>query len=594
MMATETSHDPIRTQIRLYVKNDEDLVEHLLRVGFSSFTSNPLNLAVMAPTSEGKTWAITHTLKLFENAHFFTGATPKTFFYETGELIDKDGNRIQERVDELRATIADKSAKKSDRLAARGELRELSSGSATRVNLEGRLLVFLDAPEHSLWNALKPLLSHDLMNSTYSTVDKTSVGAQRTKKIILHGWPACVFASARDEDQWAMWPELRTRFGVVSPSSNPSKYYEANRLTSKLFGLPSFLLKKEFPESMERAAKDEVKRIRQAIESLRLLGHSEGGGSERDNFSFNPFAAWLDENFPHDVGSKMRAFRNLHSYINLSAFMNFDRRPRIIIDGHPRALVVAREDVASSLRLILGSFSSEIPPHKIAFYREFVIPAWEAKARSELPMKKGKDEKLVPDDRPLKDGDYKPLTVSDVVDYCNGHGNGIGPNRVRDTYLKSLLEVDLVKEEADPADRRRSLYTPKIGSARLIEKLTDSRNPSIIDREIPLTALKQLAQNASTTIVNYEILSDGQPILARSLEEVVNCLLSESPVQFEGAQNDNQTGELGSGIDGLGESVNYPDKPEGSAQHPGSDPDPKTRKAELGDTGERVHQEGQP
>ena len=44
-MTTEASvqyQDPIRQYLRLYIKDDEDLLEHVLITCFSSFTSNPL------------------------------------------------------------------------------------------------------------------------------------------------------------------------------------------------------------------------------------------------------------------------------------------------------------------------------------------------------------------------------------------------------------------------------------------------------------------------------------------------------------------------------------------------------------------------
>jgi len=190
-----------------------------------------------------------------------------------------------------------------------------------------------------------------------------------------------------------------------------------------------------------------------------------------------------------------------------------------------------------------SSFSSAIPAYKVEFWKDFVVAAYEAKARGNLSAKKGEDGKLVTEEKPLKDTDYKPLTISEIVDFANDQGNRIGPNRVRETFLKSLIEVDLVKEEPDPENKRQNLYAPRLASIKLITQLTDSANPSMIDPRIPLAALEQLKLNARATIINYRISSGGGSVLASNLQEVIDCLLPRSSVLSERARNEVQSGE---------------------------------------------------
>ena len=49
--------EQIENYLDTRIKNDPILVRQILRVGFSAYTNNPINLAVLAPTSEGKTYA---------------------------------------------------------------------------------------------------------------------------------------------------------------------------------------------------------------------------------------------------------------------------------------------------------------------------------------------------------------------------------------------------------------------------------------------------------------------------------------------------------------------------------------------------------
>ena len=38
-------------------------------------------------------------------------------------------------------------------------------------------------------------------------VDKTQNEGLVTKKVVVRGWPACIFCSAKDESDWTGWPE---------------------------------------------------------------------------------------------------------------------------------------------------------------------------------------------------------------------------------------------------------------------------------------------------------------------------------------------------------------------------------------------------
>lgn len=58
------------------------------------------------------------------------------------------------------------------------------------------------------------------------------------KKIVTRGWPSCIFASARNESKWSMWPEIQSRFLVISPNIVPEKVHEGNILISQRMSLP--------------------------------------------------------------------------------------------------------------------------------------------------------------------------------------------------------------------------------------------------------------------------------------------------------------------------------------------------------------------
>ena len=61
------------------VKQEDLLVRQIFYVGLSKDSSNPLNLAVLAPTSEGKTHAVLETLQYF----------PKNEIWKVGSMSPK-------------------------------------------------------------------------------------------------------------------------------------------------------------------------------------------------------------------------------------------------------------------------------------------------------------------------------------------------------------------------------------------------------------------------------------------------------------------------------------------------------------------------
>src|SRR4029077_18143315 len=62
-----------------------------------------------------------------------------------------------------------------------------------------------------------------------------------TRKVVVRGWPACIFCSARDESSWDVWPEIQSRFLITSPNMNREKYYESNVLIAQKKGLPNLV-----------------------------------------------------------------------------------------------------------------------------------------------------------------------------------------------------------------------------------------------------------------------------------------------------------------------------------------------------------------
>ena len=69
------------------------------------------------------------------------------------------------------------------------------------IDLRGKILVFLEPPQHELWNLLKPILSHDKKEIEFPFVDKTANSNAETKDVVVRGWPSCIFCSVQRMNQ---------------------------------------------------------------------------------------------------------------------------------------------------------------------------------------------------------------------------------------------------------------------------------------------------------------------------------------------------------------------------------------------------------
>jgi hypothetical protein len=144
----------------------------------------------------------------------------------------------------------------------------ITKRSRTLIELKDKILVFLEPPEHELWNLLKPILSHDSEEIEFPFVDKTE-GGFAARRIIVKGWPACIFCSAKDESNWSAWPEIVSRALITSPNMNSEKYRESNLLIAQRKGLPRLIQQRVIVSDEEiRLAKLCISHIKQQIQRI--------------------------------------------------------------------------------------------------------------------------------------------------------------------------------------------------------------------------------------------------------------------------------------------------------------------------------------
>ncbi len=101
-----------------------------------------------------------------------------------------------------------------------------------RIDLRNRIIVLLDQPHYSLLQRLRALLSHDVKELQFKITDKTRSGANRTKNVIIIGFPTFIFCSAK----MSLEEQELTRCFILSPETSQEKLDESLRLLAAKVG----------------------------------------------------------------------------------------------------------------------------------------------------------------------------------------------------------------------------------------------------------------------------------------------------------------------------------------------------------------------
>lgn len=149
------------------------------------------NVFFNAPSSTGKSHIPLSVSELFpaEDKIILAHCSPTAFFHEQGKA-DKEKNEII-------------------------------------VDLSRKILIFTDMPDSGLLSRLRSILSHDMKESRFKTTDKNQQGGNRTKTVVVIGYPSVYFCSAglRVNEQES------TRFIMLSPSIGHDKIIQGIKQT---------------------------------------------------------------------------------------------------------------------------------------------------------------------------------------------------------------------------------------------------------------------------------------------------------------------------------------------------------------------------
>ena len=263
------------------VKHEDPLIKLILLVMTSAYTPNPLNLALEGPQSEGKSYPLTKVAKIFPSNDVWKlgGMSPASLRREKGILMDrKTGKSLEPQIMNIKkrmGLLGESKADKAKKGKLKAELVKTIEKGVNTINLEGKILLFLEAPHKNTFEELRPILSRDVYEIIYKYVDRAyQNGPQVTIEARIRGWPVAIYATA-DAPKGHIWKQIRSRFIVVSPNMNKAKYKSANILTADTYGgwsIPHKLGEED--QEIKKAARY-IQLVKQALYSVFITTHKK-------------------------------------------------------------------------------------------------------------------------------------------------------------------------------------------------------------------------------------------------------------------------------------------------------------------------------
>ena len=464
--------DFIEDYLNSKVRDDPLLVKQLLRIYFSTYTDEPINAALLAPSSEGKTYATVQVAELFpkEDVISIGRMSPTALIHNHGELVDSDGEPLKERINRLKMDIAvaKNEGKKGEASQSQQILDDMTKSAITQVDLTHKILLFLDNPKPETYEALKSIMSHDKKEIVYKTTK--SDGSLEVKETVIKGWPVFVVCSAKNEAKNEVWAEVSSREVILSPNTNVSKYLQANRLTSEKLGIPSLISTIDSEKNMMKYYVEMLK--------ISIVKHCSEG-----NPVINPFREIMGETFPHNEGITMRHFKRLMSFVNVETLIHAYSNMKIEFvlkkDGSKKIFIITSLSMIKNAVKILGDIST-IPPEKIRFYNEIFIPLIEEQSKQQVTFSDDPDQRLI------ANHDVFYVTSKDLAEkYTRVFNKPINSKQIVENYLEVLTDQGVIESKENSENKKQNLYfiSSKLSTVNL-DKLVDSCRKRLIDNDL--------------------------------------------------------------------------------------------------------------
>lgn len=392
--------------LEITIKKDEENKIVTFLCMLSAYTEDSqINISFNAPSSSGKSYIALELSKLFPEKDLLKlgGCSPTAFFHEQG-AYDKEKNEIT-------------------------------------VDLEHKIIIFLEMPHNGLLERLRSLLSHDEKEIKSKITDKNQKGGNRTKTVVIKGYPSVIFCTAGlkiDEQE-------STRFILLSPEIDQEKIREGILETIK-----KEVDSKNYNEWVEKDPRRKL--LRERIEAIKEANIQEVKIPSSDS-------EMIEERFSNNKKfykpRHLRDIKKILSFIKCLALLNLWWREK---EG--LAIIARTEDIEIAFELwekISLSQELSLSPYVYELYRKVILAKFNEKNNSrneEIEHLTGKIG----------------ITRKEVLEkHYKVYGRPLDTSQLRQQILPMLETVGLIFQEQDKSDKRSMLIYPAIKDDNKLE-----------------------------------------------------------------------------------------------------------------------------
>jgi hypothetical protein len=429
--------------------------------------NDSFNEMFSASSSTGKTYIPEELAAYFPDSEIveYAEASPTSFFHMNGTSVIEREDRyerlsdvlepLEEELQELQDKSKDRTKEENKRIGVlKAEISKLRKEALILVDLEGKIVIFLDQPNVMLLKKLRSFLSHDKKELRIAITDSTGHGGHRTKQVILRGYASLIFCtSSMDYSE-----QENNRTFILSPESDLPKIEEALKLLdSKLSNREKFK-QRLLANDLRQALVFRIEMIRST--GIRKIVTEEGVILQR-------FRASHKHLQPRAARDLTRIFALSYGHALLNAF---NRRRT---DGDELTIEAEDRDIDAAFSLyepIMQSNELGLSPEAYSIFNDVILPAYKEKvldfeARRELTHKSNLSDRTLDrtSENRLDDADCNKYIGLNYVDaaraYQSHFHRPIKYDKLKDT-MEILTLAGLLDKFQDGEDKRRALFRP--------------------------------------------------------------------------------------------------------------------------------------
>lgn len=451
---------------------ENKLVKQVCYTMLSAYSNNPINLAINSDSGEGKTHVLMKVSDLFPDTdvQYIADMSEKAIFHQKGYLgiknEDGDFENVEGHLYDLKETLDSKMNEfkklgnghlttkddlKKEIAEIQKQINSIQVKAVKVIDLNHKILIFLDTPKEGIFKAFMSLLSHDKIAVEYHYVDTSSRTGITTKINVLLGWPAVIFAQAIDYTNHPRYQEIQRRFIVTNPRMDEEKYQSAVDYSIVKNSLPDLAFQ------LKIVSDDEKKLAREILLNIRddLLSLSSTIKPGKNNILI-PYHHLISQLLSKNRTAQDMTFVNrLLNLVGLLTNVNIKKRPFLEIQSifgsdSFRIPMALYSDLIESLSFINNS-TGGIRPYVLDWYQNVFLSLYSQKSE---PNFKDRNGQILTEDRVA-------VTTQELIEKTKEvRKKRYTSKNLLTEFLYPLLNLGYIDSIPSLIDKRAYIYFP--------------------------------------------------------------------------------------------------------------------------------------